>query len=364
MITLGYIAIGLLAINFIYYLLFVYFGYSKNPQPTTSKIYPVSLVVCSKNEAENLKKHIPVWLDQDHPDFELVLIDDASADDTATVISDFAAADPRISPVYVKANERFLNSKKYALTLGIKKARHARLIFTDADCKPVHNSWLSSMSKYFSASKHLVLGYSPYERKFSLLNALIRFETFVTAMQYFAYAKAGKPYMGVGRNLAYTSVLFEKHKGFASHMQVQSGDDDLFVNQVANAQNTTSCLEPTTFTISTPKSSFSAWIRQKRRHVSTANHYKGFNKFCLGIYYLSNLGFWAVLTLLFLQNYTLALLILGIRILGQWTAYYGAAKKLKCRDLLLASPLLELFLICVQLSIFSANILSPKPTWK
>lgn len=264
----------------------------------------------------------------------------------------------------MQANERFHNSKKYALTLGIKKAKHTRLLFTDADCSPQSEHWLQVMSTYYSEEKQLVLGYGPYRKKFGLLNALIRFETFITAIQYFSYARLGKPYMGVGRNLGYTSVLFDKHKGFVSHMQVQSGDDDLFVNEAATPSNTTYCLDPRSFTLSEPKSSFASWLKQKRRHISTAHHYKGFHKFSLGLYYLGNLAFWIVLGLLLWQDLKLGLIFLGVRVILQWLAYFGAAKKLKSFDLLLFAPLLELFLICIQLSIFSANSVSPKPSWK
>lgn len=364
MTPLGYIALGVLAVNLLYYILFIYFGFGKSPKPQTQKVYPVSLLVCAKNEAENLEKHIPIWLEQDHPDFELLLIDDASTDETAAVIDRFSELDPRISPVYVKANERFHNSKKYALTLGIKKAKHTRLIFTDADCIPASNAWLSELSKYFSSEKHLVLGYGKHQKRAGLLNAMIRYETFITGLQYLAYAHAGKAYMGVGRNLGYTKILFEKHKGFASHIQLQSGDDDLFVNEAATSENTTYCIDPQSYTLSEPKSSFRDWFRQKRRHISTANHYRSFFKASLGLYYLGNLSFWLVLVLLALTQWKLALLFFGLRSLLQWISYWGAAKKLRAGALIVAAPVLELFLICTQLSIFITNLVSPKPTWK
>ncbi|WP_435579743.1 glycosyltransferase [Gilvibacter sp.] len=364
MTPLVYIALGVLLINLLYYFVFMYFGWSKNPAPQTSKVYPVSLVVCAKNEAENLEKNIPIWLTQSHPDFELVLIDDASTDSTAAIIDRFSKQDPRITPVYVKANERFHNSKKYALTLGIKKAKNTRMVFTDADCVPDSTNWLSTMSQYFSAEKQLVLGFGGYKKRFGLLNALIRFETFTTALQYFSYAHAGRPYMGVGRNLGYTKILFEEQKGFASHIKIQSGDDDLFVNQAANSQNTTYCLNPESFTTSEPKTSFSSWVAQKRRHISTAKHYKSFFKTALGLYYLGNLSFWIVLILLAITNIQYALIFFGLRTLIQWLSYLGTGKKLKALDLVIAAPVLELFLICFQMSIFISNLLSPKPTWK
>lgn len=121
------------------------------------------------------------------------------------------------------------------------------------------------MSSNFQPGIAIVLGYGGYFRhKKSLLNKLIRFETLLTAIQYFSYARLGSPYMGVGRNLAYTSTRFYELKGFASHLQIRSGDDDLFVNEAATAQNTTSCFEKDAITRSIPKATFSAWIKQKK----------------------------------------------------------------------------------------------------
>ena len=345
-------------------MLFLVFGLFYKSQNLKGKAFPVSLLVCSKNEAENLKTHIPLWLAQAHPRFELILIDDNSTDTTRQVIEQFAAQDERIIPVFVAANERFKSSKKYALTLGIKKANHMRLVFTDADCAPASTMWLSKMATSFSATKQLILGYGPYSKKTNLVNPLVRYETFITALQYFSYAFAGMPYMGVGRNLGYTRLLYDQQKGFSSHMDVRSGDDDLFVNAAATKENTALNLDPDTFMYSAPKTSFKHWIQQKRRHVSTANHYKKKHKILLGLYYVANFGFWFVLGIYFFSDPIVAATLLIIRLIVQIGSYLPTALKLKTGSLLVLAPILELFLICMQLVIFIMNLFSTKTAWK
>src|SRR5690606_34092381 len=162
------------------------------------------------------------------------------------------------------------HGKKFALSLGIKAAQYEHLVFTDADCVPESSDWLTHMAGAFSGGKEIVLGYSPYLRRAGMLNALIRFETFHTAMSYLSYALKGKPYMGVGRNMAYTKSLFFRGKGFASHMHIASGDDDLFVNQNATPHNTTICIHPEAHVWSEPKTTFSAYARQKTRHAGAS----------------------------------------------------------------------------------------------
>jgi len=225
---LYYTFIGVTACNLIYYLFFSKFVFSRASREKEGDVsvkkkkrsasQPVSIVVCSKNEAENLRNNVPIWLAQKHDNFQLVLINDASRDDTKDIIEEFAALDKRVTVVNVENNETFWGSKKYALTLGIKRAEHNILIFTDADCIPNSPYWIQQMTDSFVDEKELVLGYGAYKKiKGSFLNSLIRYETVFTALQYFGYAKWGNAYMGVGRNLAYTSELFYEQKGFITH---------------------------------------------------------------------------------------------------------------------------------------------------
>lgn len=328
---------------------------------------PISVVVCAKNEADNLNLFLPSILDQDYPNFELVLINDGSTDTTLSVMERFKAKHSNIKIVNVKTIETFWGNKKYALTLGIKAATHNHLLFTDADCKPVSNQWISEMASHFTASHQIVLGYGAYSKiKNSFLNKLVRFETLMTAIQYFSYAKLGHPYMGVGRNMAYTKDLFFEARGFMDHMHIKSGDDDLFVNQIASAENTTICLSNNSFTESTPKTSFNDWITQKSRHITTAKHYKSKHKAILSTFYISQFLFVALGTalLITLFNWEIVVGLIGVRYLASFISVTLAAKKLGEKDLIPFFPFLEIFLILVQFSIFIKNLISKPTHWK
>lgn len=352
-------------INCAYYILFSKFSFLKISEKTASEKYPVSLIVCAKNEAENLQKHIPLLQNQNHPNFEIILINDASIDETLEVMEAFAENDSRIQIVNVKNNEAFWANKKYALTLGIKRAKNKRLVFTDADCYPASNEWLANMASNFSDKKQLVLGYGAYEKRPGFLNKIIRFETLMTALQYFSYAKAGNPYMGVGRNLAYTSALYYENNGFMSHIKIPSGDDDLFVNEAGTSENTAICVNPEAFTYSLPKKKKKKWLIQKKRHYSTAKLYKPKHRFLLGMYYIFNLLFWLLAPLnLFTDFWIFGLGLILIRIVFQYLIIGNAAKKLKEADLLPLIPFYELFLIFTQLSIFISNSGEKNSRWK
>lgn len=338
----------------------------KTEKPKLKNI-SISVIVCAKNEAENLKEFLPLILTQDYSDFEVILINDNSSDDTLEIMEDFKNKNNNIKIVDVKPIEKYWGNKKYALTLGIKAATNNFLLFTDADCKPVSQFWIRDMSSYFSNKKTIVLGYGPYKKiKGSFINKLIRYETFLTAIQYLSYAKIGQPYMAVGRNLAYRKEQFFEANGFMKHMHVKSGDDDLFVNQVANNSNTTVCISKESFTESLPKQSFKDWVIQKRRHISSAKHYKFKHKFFLSVFYSSQLLFW-ILAITLLTNMFLCKIVLGLillRFLVQLTNLFLASKKLNEKDLPFLSPFLEIFLIVFQFFIFIKNMISKPEYWK
>jgi cellulose synthase/poly-beta-1,6-N-acetylglucosamine synthase-like glycosyltransferase len=266
---------------------------------------PVSVVVCARNELENLRRLLPLLLRQEHPaGFEVVLIDDRSSDDTFLFVQQLTQYYPNVRLVRVTNTPEGLAPKKYALTLGIKVTRYPRLLFTDADCIPATDHWISQMERGFHEPADLVLGYSAYAVADGFLNKLIRYETLLTGAQYLSFAWRGKPYMGVGRNLAYTRQVFNSTKGFASHIRSLSGDDDLFVQDaVARGARVAVVAEPAAHTLSEPALTWGAWWRQKRRHLSAGRRYRFSDKVRLGNFIGSNMLFYGVsIALLFSQT--------------------------------------------------------------
>lgn len=367
LILILYFFIFIVVVQISYYLgVFGKFAFAK-AQMITPKRIPISVIVCAKNEEENAATFIPLLAEQNYPDFEIVLIDDASSDETLHVFEGFEKQYPNVRLVKVENNEAFWGNKKYALTLGIKAAKKEYLLFTDADCYPTSKDWITAMSSQFTMQKTIVLGYGKYAKiPNSFLNKIIRFETLLTAIQYFSWAKMGHPYMGVGRNLAYKKEEFFNVNGFIEHMQIRSGDDDLFVNQAAKAKNTTIAYTPESFTLSKPKTTYKDWLIQKRRHIATANYYKPFDKLQLGAFYCSQLLFilLPILLLAFQFQWLAVLILITLRYLVAWIVVGFSAGRLKENDIKFWFPILEIVLIFTQINIFITNIFSKPVHWK
>jgi glycosyltransferase involved in cell wall biosynthesis len=327
---------------------------------------PVSVVLCAKNEYANLKKNVPLIINQDYPEFELVIVNDASDDETIFLLEDLEREHEHITIVNITQDLNFFKGKKFPLSVGIKSAKYENLLLTDADCAPASNSWIKTIAANFNTTTEVVLGYGKYKQEPGWLNIVIRYETLMTAIQYFSYALMGIPYMGVGRNLAYKKSLFLKNKGFISHYNVDSGDDDLFINKVANKRNTSIADDPESFTISQGKQTFMEWWLQKRRHLSTSKYYKFKHKFLLGLYSFSLIL--VIIIFIFLLtlkvNVLIVLILFGIRLLSQLVIIKKAGDQLTEKKLLLFSPLIELFLLGVFPIMILTNLIIKRNKWK
>ena len=367
LILILYFFIFIVVLQLFYYLvIFGKFAFAK-AQKITPKKLPISVIVCAKNEEENVKKFIPLLAEQDYPDFEIILIDDASSDNTLEVFEEFEKMYPNITLVKVQNNEAFWGNKKYALTLGIKTAKKEYLLFTDADCYPTSKDWIATMSSQFTMQKTIVLGYGGYEKiAKSFLNKLIRFETVLTATQYFSWTKLGRPYMGVGRNMAYKKEEFFNVNGYINHIQVRTGDDDLFINEAATPKNTTVIYAPESFTYSKPKTTYKEWKNQKRRHLSTVSHYKKRDKFKMSLFFLSQLLFFILPSILLAYEFQwiIVLALIVVRYAVAWTVVGCAARKLKEKGLKFLFPIIEIVSIYFQINTFIANLISKPAHWK
>ena len=329
-------------------------------------MHPISVIVCARNEADNLVKYLPVILEQDYPDFEVIVVNDRSWDGTKDLLENFAKQYSRLKVVTVADGEKFIAGKKFAVTMGIKAAANEWLVFTDADCEPASKNWLRGMQQPTAETTSIVLGYSPYFKKRGLLNSLIRFETFFTAVNYLAYALKGMPYMGVGRNMAYKKSLFFKNKGFATHMHIPSGDDDLFVNANATAVNTEIRINKETQVWSEPKTSFLAYLRQKKRHFGAGKLYQPKHKFILSTQITIQFLFYAfgIALLFFPGTFYLAIGIFVLSVIIRSFVYPRLLKRLNYGELRWWFPILDLLLFVFLVFNAILSIFVKKVQWK
>ncbi|WP_316802843.1 glycosyltransferase [Pedobacter nototheniae] len=354
----------------LYYVLFVHLKLARVRIEELPHIAlkPISVIICARNEIVNLKKYLPSVFAQNYPDFEVVVVNDRSWDGTEDFLEQLEKQYKNLKVVKILDNDKFIAGKKFAVTMGIKAAKNEWLVFTDADCTPASENWLMDMQQPAEDQTEILLGYSPYLKKRGLLNALIRFETFFTAVNYFSFALKGMPYMGVGRNMAYKKALFFKNKGFAAHMHIPSGDDDLFVNAHANNRNTAVRINKDSHVWSEPNTSWSGYLKQKKRHFGAGKLYKPGHKFILSVQIIFQFLFYASFAAcMFFSRETqyVAGGILLLSILIRCFIYPKILKRLNYGDLRWWFPILDILLFFfLTLNGFLALFGKKKVNWK
>jgi len=343
-----YFFAGITLIQLFYYLWFfsrvAFYRVKKRPR---NQQHPVSVIVCARDEDENLARHLPGLLVQEYPStYEVIAVNDNSVDDSKYILQELKKTfKDRLHIVELTQEAKLINGKKYPLSIGIKEANHEVMLLTDADCVPASEHWVQKMQDGYHDGVEIVLGYGAYHKGPGFLNKLIRFETFHSAMQYLSFALAGVPYMGVGRNLSYKKGLFFRQKGFSSINHIPGGDDDLFVNKAANSRNVAVVIDKDARTLSIPRKTWSGWVKQKYRHYTTAKYYKPVHKFLLGLYTFSQFLFYPlfILSILF-YNWQFALIVFGARFIVQALIYFFAMKKLDEKDLWPVFLLLDIWM--------------------
>lgn len=356
-------------IQLLYYLLFYLRIAIYRKKETAKKQEPVSIVICARNEADNLKKFLPDILTQDYPNYEVIVVNDCSSDESELLLNEFSAQYKHLYVTNIREDSKFEHGKKLALTIGIKAAKNEWLLLTDADCMVSSKNWLSAMQSNFTEKTKIVLGYGRYIKnpdEIFGVNKFIRYDTFFIAQQYLSFALVGVPYMGVGRNLAYRKSLFFDNKGFASHIDIVSGDDDLFINQHATKSITQIEIHPDSHTSSEPKNTFAEWFAQKKRHFTTSGRYKFIHKILLSLEITSRiLLYLSFVILIFNKPFLVCILgAFGLRLVYVTVIFYFSMRRLKEADLLPYWLIFDIVLPFINTGIYMSNYFAKNRKWK
>lgn len=322
---------------------------------------PVSVIICAKNEADNLKKYLPKILDQEYPEFEVIVVNDGSTDETSELLKKLQDKYKNLYQTFLPMDAKYTSRKKTCVTFGIKAAQYDHLLLTDADCVPTSKHWIANMVRNYTSETDIVLGYGAHGYKEGFVNSLICYDTMFIAMQYMGFAIRHKPYMGVGRNLSYKKNIFFKNKGFASHLGLASGDDDLFVQEVATPTNTRVEFNPEGSTLSMREMTYKSFVIQKERHISTSSRYDSGTKMRIGSEVLSRGLFYALLIFLTVyfaatKAYTFAsiALTLGLlRFIVQLVVINKTAKQMGEKPYYLSIPLFDILLPLITLDVMT-----------
>ncbi|NDE03251.1 MAG: glycosyltransferase [Flavobacteriia bacterium] len=337
--------LGAIQLFYVFYF-YARFAYRRSKPSTDNPQYPpISVIIAARNESDNLYEHLPSILSQDYPNYEVIVVNNQSIDDSNWILTAFAQQFPQLKVVEISRSPHLKPGKKLPITLGIKAATHDFFVLTDADCQPLSNQWLKHMISGVSAQRQFVIGYSPFTKSKGFLNKLVRYDNAWMGASSFSYALADKPFKASGRNLAYTKALFQKVNGFKSHYAISPGDDDLLLQDALHF--TKACVQddPASFVRSAAPNSWTDWFRQKAKYHISSARYPFIKKVMLGIYPLSLILMWFSFVALCLNLTYLPLgasVFIGI-IAMKWWLQGICFKRLGEKKLMLFFPVWDLF---------------------
>lgn len=204
---------------------------------------PVSVIVYSQADGHNLRTLLPQILGQDYPSpFEVIVVNDESSDNTETIVNELELKHPNLYMTFAPERARNLSRRKLSITLGIKAARYDALLHTCGNSRVESPLWMRAMMRHFAAGKEVVIGYAePTGEDLADTDRRPRrraFDFMWQAVRGLSSAIAGLPFMGTGYNLAYSRRLFFSHKGFSRTLNLNYGDDDIFIREIATRANT------------------------------------------------------------------------------------------------------------------------------
>ena len=361
-----WVFLGALFIQLVYNL-FIYLRIFGIKQVENKEQKSISVIITARNEEYNLERFLPHVLEQNYPDFEVIVVNDASEDNSAIVLDKLQKKYKNLYVTNIPYDSHFSHGKKLAINVGVKAAKKEWIVFTDADCVPNSGIWLNELSKGFDKDAEIVLGYGAYIRKKGFLNKIIRYDTASIALQYLSYAQLGFPYMGVGRNMAVKKSAMARLKNYRQQVDILSGSDDLLVNELATKKNTRLVISPESFTYSVPETRTRLWWRQKKRHQTSFKYYKFAHRFLLALEPSSKLLFYIglVALLLFQLPVFYVLIPFAVRFFVQLVVWIKTSLTLKEKDLLIIWFLFDTFVyLLLGLNSFFSIIKPKKIVWR
>lgn len=331
---------------------------SLSPADNEISLPPLSVIIVTKDTGKALEENLSAILEQDYPQFEVIVVNDQSAGEDENILKRMEGKYRQLYHTFIPQTARYVSRKKLGIAMGIKASRYEWIVVTEPYCRPVSPNWLRSLAAHFTPETDIVLGYSNYLPAKGCFARRLIVDTLFHSMRFLGMALAGKPYMGIGRNLAYRKRVYESHKGFSDQLVLQRGEDDLFINSVANSYNTQVVLSPDSIVRMPVPPYKRIWFEEKIGENVTGHLYHGLARFgnacetwTCALFHLTTLG-GLIMSIISMQWIATGILFfLGlIRFITQMIVFRNTAKDMQ-ENLCCVFPVFDLFRPLLSLQI-------------
>lgn len=242
-------------------------GASDNDAESKANRPGFSVIISVHDNAMEIERNLPAFLEQKYSgNFEVVVIDESSTDETSDVLKRFKNKYANLYTTFIPASSHYLSRRKLSLTIGVKAAKYEWLIFTGSDCRPASDQWLETMASHCNGD--LILGETRYEEEAS---DYVRLDNIKSWFRQLRAAQKSTAYAYSGRNLAMRRELFMKNYGFLKNLKYLRGEYDFIANEYSTPYNTETATEDEARIIRDAPTS-KGWINDKLFFIETTRH--------------------------------------------------------------------------------------------
>lgn len=243
---------------------------------SANSVRPLSVVITAHNQANALRRNLPMFLEQDYDDYEVIVVNAASTDHTEEVLKELELRYPALHHTFVPQSARYISAKRLALTLGIRAARYENVVISEADCCPCSTQWLARLAQCLSQSEHkqIVVGYANYARPRNMVERKMVFYRLYHQMTTLAHGLHHAAHRAESGNWCYSKNLFLEGNGFAGHVNLLAGAEDLLVNRNSCALNTAILIHPQATIRKEYPSYKHLWKQEQVFYAETCRHLK------------------------------------------------------------------------------------------
>ncbi len=238
--VLLYVFAFLFVLRFVY--LFLFTGrvlFRRKSKVEQKKTNPLSLILTVRNEEEQLKQNIPKILSLEDVDFEMVIVDDFSQDNSYLVLGLLKDRYKRLTISMLNQETRF--STKLAINLAIKATKNNWVLGFPVSLSDVKADWLDEISGEMAENKNVIVAYSNVTTSKGFYNTLFRIEKYFQYTKSTAYILNGIPFVYTDENVAFRKEKYFELKGYRQKINEPYANLELLINTFIR-KNTTSVL--------------------------------------------------------------------------------------------------------------------------
>jgi len=288
-----YLALALVfAVLFIISILFLFLFtgrilFRKKIQHSTAA--PLSLIYTVRNEETRLKNNMAPVLSINGVDFEVIVVDDFSQDNSFQVLGMLRGRSDRLKVSTLQQETRF--STKMAQNLALKAASFEWILTVPISYENASIEWISGISNALDFNKTVVLSYCSAQNSGGFINRIYRIENYLSFTKSVGYILNNFPFVYSEENVAFQKKKYFEIGGHGLKISEQYANLELLINFFIRKKTTSILFESVTAIKKTEDLIWNDYLDILKKSLRIEKHLSGSKKAMLAFDEITKLLF-------------------------------------------------------------------------